>query len=99
MPNTANYGVEVCHNDGNPSNNHYTNLRWDTHQNNQLDMRKHGTMQDGQKSRTAKLSVEEVAFIRISIARQEHTQKYLAEKFNVSTAQISRIANNKAWKN
>lgn len=36
-------GLDVCHNDGNPANNHYTNLRWDTRSNNMLDCRKHGT--------------------------------------------------------
>lgn len=36
-------GQESCHNDGKSSHNHLTNLRWDTHTNNMLDTRKHGT--------------------------------------------------------
>lgn len=33
----------VCHNDGSKTNNHVSNLRWDSSRNNQLDRQKHGT--------------------------------------------------------
>lgn len=33
----------VCHNDGDPSNNHKMNLRWDNQHGNILDCHKHGT--------------------------------------------------------
>ena len=36
-------GMEVCHNDGNPANNHLDNLRYDTHSDNMLDSVRHGT--------------------------------------------------------
>jgi hypothetical protein len=36
-------GHVACHNDGDPSNNRLTNLRWDTQSNNLLDAVKHGT--------------------------------------------------------
>lgn len=36
-------GMEACHNDGDPSNNHLTNLRWDTHSENNRDQVRHGT--------------------------------------------------------
>lgn len=32
-------GMEVCHGDNDPSNNHVDNLRWDTRSNNVLDLR------------------------------------------------------------
>lgn len=35
--------LEVCHNDGNPANNHVENLRWDTRSENILDRVRHGT--------------------------------------------------------
>lgn len=35
-------GHEGCHNDGDPSNNALSNLRWDTHRANSLDRIKHG---------------------------------------------------------
>lgn len=38
------HGLEGCHNDGNPLNNHRDNLRWDTHKGNLSDMVTHGTV-------------------------------------------------------
>lgn len=35
-------GMEVCHNDGNASHNHVSNLRWDTHLENVQDTLRHG---------------------------------------------------------
>lgn len=35
-------GYECCHNDGNPSNNKLSNLRWDTRSENKKDMYRHG---------------------------------------------------------
>lgn len=35
-------GIEVCHNDGNPSNNRLSNLRYDTSSANKYDVVKHG---------------------------------------------------------
>lgn len=36
-------GMEACHNNGNPSDNRLSNIRWDTHKNNEDDKRRHGT--------------------------------------------------------
>lgn len=36
-------GMEGCHNDGNPANNHLSNLRWDTPRGNAADKVLHGT--------------------------------------------------------
>ena len=36
-------GLEGCHNDGDPTNNVPSNLRWDTHSSNVYDRREHGT--------------------------------------------------------
>ena len=36
-------GMEVCHNDGNPTNNHVDNLRYGTRSENMLDRVRHGT--------------------------------------------------------
>lgn len=37
-------GYECCHNNGNPTNNYLTNLRWDTPTNNSKDKIIHGTI-------------------------------------------------------
>lgn len=44
-------GKEGCHNDGNPTNNRATNLRWDTRSANHLDKQRHGT--DAHRNRVA----------------------------------------------
>lgn len=36
-------GAQGCHNDGNPDNNHLSNLRWDSSSENHLDKVRHGT--------------------------------------------------------
>lgn len=90
--------TDVCHNDGNPTNCNYKNLRWDTHRNNQLEMRKHGTMQDGEKCCTAKLSACQVEDIRKKVAEGPRgTARRLAFELGMSIAQISRIVNGKRW--
>lgn len=45
-------GLDTCHNDGNPSNNHIDNLRYDTRRNNLLDQFEHGTYNNGMKAKT-----------------------------------------------
>lgn len=40
----------VCHNDGDPQNNHVSNLRWDTHLSNSLDMVEHGRSANSEKT-------------------------------------------------
>ncbi|MET0716382.1 MAG: NUMOD4 motif-containing HNH endonuclease [Mycetocola sp.] len=43
-------GMEGCHNDGDPTNNHPENLRWDTHRANMQDMQIHGTHAQGSRT-------------------------------------------------
>lgn len=43
-------GMECCHNDGDPTNNHVSNLRWDTRSNNIYDAVRHGTHQMSSKT-------------------------------------------------
>lgn len=43
-------GMQACHNDGNPSNNLWSNLRWDTASANAIDRQRHGT--DAQSRKT-----------------------------------------------
>jgi len=90
--------TDVAHNDGNPGNNHVSNLRWSTHRDNQLDMRAHGTMQDGEKCITAKLTGKQVEEIRATrAAAGRGSQVRLAKKYGISVAQISRIVNGTRW--
>lgn len=90
--------TDVAHNDGDPSHNDVSNLRWATHRENQMDMRRHGTMQDGAKSITAKISAEDAAFIREAVANGPRgTQRRMMEKFGLSAPQVCRIAKGERW--
>ena len=43
-------GMEVCHSDGNKTNNHVANLRYDTSSDNELDKVRHGTHHEAVKT-------------------------------------------------
>ena len=97
IPNPNNL-PDVAHREGVLAGDHVANLRWSTHRDNQMDMRRHGTMQDGEKCITAKLSAEQVEHVRVSIELfGRGCQRRLARHFNISTAQISRIKNGRRW--
>lgn len=90
--------TDVCHCDGNPRNNEFSNLRWDTHRQNQMDMRKHGTMQDGEKCNTVKITEPQMNEIRERANSEGRgSGRRLAKEFGLSVAQISRIKNGKRW--
>lgn len=88
--------MEACHNDGNHRNNHYTNLRWDTHQNNLHDKYVHGTHICGENHKLSKLKKEDILAIR-ELSKQKLSQKKIAEKFNVSRGLIGKILSGKGW--
>ena len=64
-----------------------------------MDMRRHGTMQDGERCVTSKLTVEQVAEIRERVrVSPRGTQRKLAPEYEISFGQMSRIVNDKRWK-
>lgn len=93
---------EVAHNDGNPENNHVSNLRWATHAENQADIRKHGTGYyhgwRGETHPTAKLNDQQVREIRQRCRQGRASRKALAAEFGVSRASIDQIAQGRTWK-
>jgi NUMOD4 motif/HNH endonuclease len=86
-------GLECCHNDGNPQNNHWSNLRWDTPKNNHADKIKHGTTNRGEQCGTAKLTLEQVRAIR----QDNRLQRIIAAEYGVKDNTISRIKSFKRW--
>ena len=86
-------GLECCHNDGNPQNNHLINLRWDTPKNNHADKIKHGTTNRGEQCGTAKLTLEQVRAIR----QDNRLQRIIAAEYGVKDNTISRIKSFKRW--
>jgi hypothetical protein len=86
-------GMEACHfPDWRPSNNHISNLRWDTKQGNWEDRKAHGHGRSW-----SKLTQESVAAIR-QLAIDGMMRKDIAAEFGVSDVQISNILNGKQWK-
>lgn len=92
-------GQEVCHDDGNKSNNRSSNLKWGTPKENQLDMTRHGTRASraGEKNGSAKLTAGQVYEIRNRINEGE-SKTAIASDFKVSACIISMIGLRKKWK-
>jgi hypothetical protein len=90
-------GACVCHNDGSRSNDHYSNLRWDTAAANMADKQVHGTHQAGESHGMASLNDDDVNEIRkLALAGEKGTR--LAKKFNVHSSTIYRVVLGKNWK-
>ena len=76
---------EVNHKDGNPRNNHLSNLEWSTRSHN---------VQNKEHSNKRKLTNKEATFVRDS----EENLNSLARKFDVSTITIKQIKDGKTYK-
>lgn len=71
-------GLEVCHNDGNPSNDRVENLRYDTHKSNMQDAVEQGNMS---RSKGGKLTKEQVERIRWELSRVRRTHGATAQAY------------------
>lgn len=86
-------GMDVCHNDGTPSNCRSGNLRYDTKKGNMADMVAHGTAPRGERCGTAKLSEREVVEIRASLTPSD----VMGPAYGISGGQIRRIRRGERW--
>ncbi len=93
VPNPENK-PQVNHKDGNKLNNHYTNLEWVTNQENRDHTVRSNLQISGSKCPWAKLTEDDVLFIRKSSL--SNTQ--LAKMFNVQRGTIQNIKQYKRWK-
>lgn len=88
---------EVCHGDGDRTNNRLNNLRWDTKPGNHSDKYVHGTMMMGSGHTNSKLSESDVKEIRSLYVVGGITQKDLGKRFGVSQGTVWDILSRKTW--
>lgn len=89
-------GMDCCHNDGNPLNNHIDNLRYDTRSGNLQDKVQHGTHNRGEKSPVHKLTEEQVYEIRERAHKGESHQS-IAKTMPVTRRHVSDIVRRVNW--
>jgi len=77
--------LECCHNDGDPSNNNISNLRWDTHRNNNLDKRNHGTHNNHWI-----INKSIIAVVKL-LTRSGHKQNDVSGRFGISKTHVYNI--------
>lgn len=90
------HGMECCHNDGNPGNNHLSNLRWGTHSDNEKDKTIHKTKLFGERAPWSKLSATDVSRIK-DIRMFGETYKSIAKWFGVSIGCITGVTSGVNW--
>lgn len=87
----------VNHIDGNPSNNHYSNLEWCTHRENIRHAVRLGLIKSGEDSHSAKLTASDVLEIR-RLYTEGIRECDLARKYDVRPSNINAIVTRKSWK-
>jgi hypothetical protein len=88
---------QIAHFDGNPSNNHFSNLRWATSSENAADKVRHGTQPIGERAGPLKFTRKSVINVRSGFAAGM-SQRKLAALYGTSHSHISRIVKRKLWR-
>lgn len=87
--------------DRDPLNCRADNLRWESSQQNTWDMREHGTTMYGEKNHYAKVTLDQVKWIKKNYHRgrpcHPGNQEAIARMFDICPAHVQNIANGKAW--
>lgn len=86
-------GYDICHNDGNASNNHVSNLRYDTHKANVADTKRHGRDPSGERNGQHKLTLEQA----VAIKNDVRPQRDIANSFGISQQAVSDIKTGRRW--
>ena len=96
------YYQEICHNNGNKSDNRFINLRYDTHAANMQDKMNHGhhfqPNNRGERCGTSKLKDANIPIIRQLLKQGIKTQTEIAVIFGVGRKAISDIKTGKTWR-
>lgn len=92
---------QVNHIDANKKNNNVNNLEWCTFSENQLHAYKNGLNSNaGERNPAHKLNENDVRYIRTNYKRRDKVYGItaMAKKYNVDRHTITRIVNDKYWK-
>lgn len=87
-------GEQIRHLDGNPKNNHASNLCYGSAKDNAIDRERHGRTARGERGKH-KLSDQEVIRLRAIYLTGKRSQRRLALAFNISQAQVHNIVSGK----
>jgi len=90
-------GMEICHNDGDASNNYVGNLRYDTHRANCADTLKHGRTPKGAKNGMNVLTPEVVLAIIADVDSGKYLQREVGDRHGVPRTTVSSITNGHTW--
>lgn len=88
--------LECRHMDGNPANNHISNLSWGTPKENQSDQYAHGTRVMGNSHPMSKITVNQRLEI-IGRYQNGELQRELANEFGITQSTVSYLVNNKLY--
>lgn len=91
-------GMDVCHNDGDKTNNLLSNIRIDTRKNNMADSVSHGTSPRGERNAGSVLTEAAVIDMRSKYATGLYKSCDLAKEFGVSKEHVSAVLVGNAWK-
>ena len=93
-------GHEVCHNDGDASNNRLSNLRWDTHVSNCHDRKVHGKEKGlFKKGNRARAKISEADVRAIHRIGRSMTLREIASMYPIGATQVSNILLDPNWRN
>lgn len=84
---------QVRHKDGNRANNRLSNLRCGSQSQNEMDKRRHGTDNRGERHPMHKLTEDDVRAIR----RDPRLQRVIADEYRIARSLVSSIKSRKYW--
>lgn len=90
-------GLYVCHFDGSKTNNHKSNLRYDTPRENSQDRERHGRTLKGERLPDAVLKEYQILEV-FNLACTGMEIKEIAQRFNVTPPTISQVIKRNKWK-
>lgn len=90
--------MQCLHRDGNPTNDHRSNLYWGTHQQNMDDRERHGRTARGESQGRAKLTSAAVVSIRELWASGTVSMEDLAAAHGVSDSLIDHVVHGRNWR-